>query len=269
MTSAELLPEVIAVALKAGRAILEIYRSEDPGITLKADSSPLTLADRASHDIIINGLQSISSYPLLSEEGSLIPYEERSNWKTFWLIDPLDGTKEFIKKNGEFTVNIALVHKGVPVMGVVYCPVQKKLYCGSEGSGSLMMEPVGTDCIYGMSDLLAKAKKCPLPSDRKTFTVVASRSHVNRETELYLDKLREKYGEIQIVSKGSSLKLCMVAEGAADLYPRLGPTMEWDTAAAHSVVRYAGGTVARFDNGTPLCYNKKNLLNPHFIVSMQ
>lgn len=269
MISADLLKEVIGISVEAGKAILDIYNGNDPGITIKADSSPLTRADRASHDVIVRRMESISSFPLMSEEGSAIPYEERKGWDTFWLIDPLDGTKEFIKKNGEFTVNIALIHEGAPVMGSVYCPVLRRLYFGYEASGSFMLDDLGFDNIPEYNSLLKKAQKLPLVNPREIFTVVASRSHANAETEKYLEKLRKEHGQLRIVSKGSSLKLCMVAEGVADLYPRLGPTMEWDTAAAHAVVRYAGGTVNSFDSGMSLLYNKENLVNPYFIVSME
>ena len=262
----EKLPELITIAVKAGKAILDIYDSDNHGVTYKDDSSPLTCADRASHDILTSGLQSLSEYPVLSEEGRSIPFEQRKKWETFWLLDPLDGTKEFIKKNGEFTVNIALVHKGIPVLGIVYSPVLEKLYFGSETYPSILIEHIRVDTLADIETALANAKKLPVASDREQYTVVASRSHSNPQTEQFVQSLREKHGEINLTSIGSSLKLCLVADGTADIYPRLGPTMEWDTAAAHSVVLYAGGSVNEFESGMPLVYNKKELLNPFFVV---
>lgn len=262
------LPELIAVAVKAGKAILDIYNSDDHGVTYKDDSSPLTCADRAAHDVITHGLQSLSDYPILSEEGRSIPYEQRKTWKTFWLVDPLDGTKEFIKKNGEFTVNIALVEDGIPVLGIVYSPVLQKLYFGSKTHPSIQMDQIHDDTVSSIETALTKATQLPITSNRELFTVVASRSHSNPQTEQYVQSLKDKHGDIQLTSIGSSLKLCLVADGTADIYPRLGPTMEWDTAAAHAVVLYAGGSVNEFESGTPLTYNKKELLNPYFVVEI-
>jgi 3'(2'), 5'-bisphosphate nucleotidase len=262
----EKLPELIAVAVKAGKAITDIYDSDDPGITFKEDSSPLTRADRAAHNSITRGLQSLSDYPILSEEGRSIPYGQRKTWETFWLVDPLDGTKEFIKKNGEFTVNIALVQNGIPVLGIVYSPVLKKLYFGSKTYQSILLEQIHDDTPSGIETELPKAMQLPITSNRERFTVVASRSHSNPQTEQYLQSLKKKHGDIHLTSMGSSLKLCLVADGTADIYPRLGPTMEWDTAAAHAVVLYAGGSVKEFESGRPLTYNKKELLNPYFMV---
>lgn len=264
----EKLPELIDVAVKAGEAILAVYDSDDHGITYKDDSSPLTRADRASHDVIVQGLQSIADYPILSEEGRSIPYEQRKSWKTFWLLDPLDGTKEFIKKNGEFTVNIALVQNGVPVLGIVYSPVLQKLYFGSTSYPSILLEQMRVDTLADIATVLPKAKQLPITANRKQFTVVASRSHSNPQTEQFVQSLREQHGDINLTSIGSSLKLCLVADGTADIYPRLGPTMEWDTAAAHAVVLYAGGSVKEFESGKPLTYNKKELLNPYFVVEI-
>lgn len=238
-------------ALAAGKEILKIYESGDFSIEAKADDSPLTLADKAAHHKIVSFLDK-TGIPILSEEGRDIPYEERSKWEYFWMVDPLDGTKEFIKKNGEFTVNIALIHKGESVLGVVCTPVLNELFWAVKGSGSYVKR-------NGQISKLSTSKKS-LKEHR--LRVVASRSHMSKETEEYLEKLTEP----EIVSKGSSLKFLLIASGQADLYPRFGPTMEWDTAAAHVIVMEAGGSVTLTDHKTSLLYNKENLLNPYFIV---
>lgn len=234
-------------AKAAGVEILKIYESGDFSIESKADNSPLTLADKASHETIVSYLQK-TDLPILSEEGREILFEERNEWEYFWMIDPLDGTKEFIKKNGEFTVNIALIHKDTPVLGVVYPPVLDQMYSAIKGQGS---ELDGQKIFVSGKTL-----------DQPQLRTVASRSHMSAETQEFVDRLVNP----EIVSKGSSLKLLMVASGEADVYPRFGPTMEWDTAAAHVVVTEAGGQVLQTDLKTPITYNKINLLNPYFIV---
>ncbi len=245
------LNELLVLAEKAARAagheILKIYESGDFSIESKSDDSPLTLADKASHNTIVSFLDT-TGIPILSEEGRDIPYQERKGWDFFWMIDPLDGTKEFIKKNGEFTVNIALIHKNQPVLGVVFPPVLDQMYSAIAGKGAT---------LDGKS-LKASGKKLTDPN----LKTVASRSHMSIETQEFVDGLTDP----EIVSKGSSLKLLMVASGEADVYPRFGPTMEWDTAAAHIVAVEAGGRVLNTDLTEPLKYNKENLLNPHFIV---
>ncbi len=279
----------ISASLKAGAAILDVYRS-DFAVEHKDDKSPLTLADRRSHEVIASALKE-TGLPILSEEGRDIPYEERRHWEYFWLVDPLDGTKEFIKRNGEFTVNIALIHKTRPVMGVVYVPVKDVLYFGGEGLGAYKQtnarktsdvrrepftEPVGLNavipaCPESFCDTLLKSsRKLPLlkESDRP-YTVIASRSHMSKETEEYLDKLRAEHGEVEIISAGSSLKFCLVAEGLADEYPRFGPTMEWDTAAGQAVVEGAGGDVVAVPHQYHLAYNKPDLHNPWFMVRLE
>jgi len=243
---------IIDIALNAGQEIMNIYNSSDFGVEIKSDNSPLTLADKAAHEVIMEGLNK-TEYPVLSEEGAKTPFEERKNWKRFWMVDPLDGTKEFIKKNGEFTVNIALIENGEPIFGVVYAPVLEVLYYGLKGGGA-----------YKISQGEKKEIKISIPKDK--LVVVASRSHLNGETSDYIQRVKEKYKTTKIISKGSSLKLVLVAEGKAHLYPRFAPTMEWDTAAGHAVVVAAGGYVTKTD-GSPLIYNKENLLNPYFIVS--
>lgn len=242
---------ICSLAKKAGMAILEVYNGEIT-VEIKDDKSPLTAADKASHEVIMAGLKALTpDIPILSEEGKNIPYEERRHWKRFWLVDPLDGTKEFIKRNGEFTVNIALIEGNAPVFGVVYVPVPDKMYTGVVGEGANVKEGNGETTKIQVRKVDAKAG----------LTVVMSRSHPSPELEAYLNGVNVA----EALPVGSSLKLCVVAEGIADLYPRLGPTMEWDTAAGQAVVLAAGGRV-RTPEGCPLVYNKKNLLNPHFIV---
>ena len=255
----------IRAALKAGEAILEVYDSDDFGIETKEDASPLTIADQRAHDIIIKHLEE-TEFPVLSEEGKLTPYEDRSNWNRFWLVDPLDGTKEFIKRNGEFTVNIALVEEGKAIFGVVYAPVINELYVGIPERGAFKCKK--EKYFYQPLDyLLQFSESLPVEgTEDESFRVVASRSHYNEETRAFVESLDSGGKEISLVSKGSSLKLCMVASGEADIYPRLGPTMEWDTAAAHAVVKSSGKNVYRTDNGEELSYNKQNLLNPYFVV---
>ena len=249
---AGLLEPVAALALKAGNEILAVYNSEEFSIQEKEDKSPLTAADLASHHAIVDGLTALTAdIPVLSEESASLPFSERSSWQRYWLVDPLDGTREFIKRNGEFTVNIALIDAGVPVLSVVHVPVSGVSYLACQGQGAFKQEP---------------------GSERRAITVrklgdgpvmvVGSRSHRGDSLISFLEKL----GEHDMVGMGSSLKLCLVAEGAADLYPRLGPTSEWDTAAAQCVVEQAGGFVTGTDM-KPLRYNTKDsLLNPFFLV---
>ncbi|MCD8166038.1 MAG: 3'(2'),5'-bisphosphate nucleotidase CysQ [Bacteroides sp.] len=256
----------VEAALEAGRQILTIYNDPgaDFGIEKKADHSPLTLADKKSHETILSFL-SRTPYPVLSEEGRNIPYAERKEWPLLWIVDPLDGTKEFIKRNGEFTVNIALVKEGVPVMGVIYIPVQKQLYFAAEGLGAWRVTDI-TEFAGSLEELMATARKLPVETDRERFVVVASRSHLSPETATYIEDIRKQHASVELISVGSSLKICRVAEGEADLYPRFAPTMEWDTAAGHAIACAAGYEMYRAEDGEPLCYNKEELLNPWFIV---
>lgn len=231
---------------------MEVYRSGDTGETSKADETPLTLADLAAHRIIVEALTSLTpDIPILSEEAADIAYPVRSQWKRYWLVDPLDGTREFIKRNGEFTVNIALIENGEPVLGVVYAPVLDVCYYGAREAGAFVQR--------GNAAVQAVMVKPHVAGE--AIKVVASRSHSDARTEALLKQL----GEYQCISMGSSLKLCLVAEGAAHFYPRLGPTMEWDTAAAHAVVNAAGGIVCNMA-GDELHYNKMDLHNPEFLV---
>jgi len=244
------LEKVTSIAKEAGNIIMEIY-AQDFSVSYKEDNSPLTQADLKSNEIICNSLKELyPNIPILSEENKEVPYAERKDWKIFWLIDPIDGTKEFVKKNGEFTVNIALVENSVPVLGVVYAPVLEEMYVAKKGFGAFK-----------------NGEKLPLLHNefpKECLNVVASKSHLSEETQKFIDDLDTR--RVEQVSKGSSLKLCMVAEGIADIYPRLAPTMEWDTAAAHAIVLEAGKEVIQFENKEVVMYNKENLLNPWFIV---
>lgn len=246
-----LLPEIIRISRLAGEAILRIY-SQEFDVEQKDDASPLTAADLASHHVIHDALQDLTpDVPVLSEESALVDFALRSGWNEYWLIDPLDGTKEFIKRNGEFTVNIALVRHHQPVMGVVHVPVSGVTYSGIAGQGAQRVDS------HGISTGISVRQPCAEPP-----VVVGSRSHANPLLERFLEPL----GAYELTSMGSSLKFCLVAEGRADFYPRLGPTSEWDTAAAHAVVNAAGGQVITLD-GQPLRYNlKQSLLNPDFLV---
>jgi 3'(2'), 5'-bisphosphate nucleotidase len=249
------LQKLASIARDAGRVILSIYNdpSADFNISKKADDSPLTAADRASNQVIVSGLeQHYSEIPILSEEGKEIDFATRSNWDRFWLVDPLDGTKEFIKRNGEFTVNIALIEAGEPVLGVVYAPVLDRMFVGDE-RGAFELDSEGNQAAIHANDW---------DENKSGLKVVASRSHPSPELAEFIDSLNKP----ELVSMGSSLKIVLVATGEADVYPRLGPTMEWDTAAAHAVVAAAGGNVTRHDTGEALTYNKESLLNPWFIV---
>ena len=248
----ELLTKAVSIAKQAGAAIMEIYAASDVAVSRKADCSPLTEADLASHRIICNALAKLTpDWPALSEESAEIPAAQRMTWKKYWLVDPLDGTKEFIKRNGEFTVNIALIENGRPILGVVYAPVLEVCYFAQQGAGAYVQRLAGT----------AQAIKVKTHIAGETIKVVASRSHSDARTEALLTQL----GSCETISMGSSLKLCLVAEGAAHFYPRLGPTMEWDTAAAHAVVNEAGGTVCNKD-AEELQYNKADLHNSEFFV---
>ena len=268
---------------EAGQAILDVYK-QDFDVSYKEDRSPLTLADQRSHNIIVDHLTdpSVKNLPILSEEGKDIPFEQRSEWEYFWLIDPLDGTKEFIKRNGEFTVNIALIYQHRPILGVIYAPVNNVFYFASEGLGSFKLK---NDNVFELLDgktsginkdsvlkeIIKHSNKLPcydtpLDTHDSQLVIVGSRSHPSREFEAFVKTMRKKHAKVEVISSGSSLKLCLVAEGRADIYPRLGPTMEWDTAAGQAIVEQANGSVLNYETGESLQYNKKNLLNSWFIV---
>jgi 3'(2'), 5'-bisphosphate nucleotidase len=244
------LDAIVDIAKEAGNAIMEIYK-KDFEVEYKDDKSPLTQADIKSNKIICSSLEKLySNIPIMSEENKQIKYEIRKNWEYYWCIDPIDGTKEFIKKNGEFTVNIALIHKNIPVLGVVYAPAIDEMYKAKKGEGAFKNNI-----------------KLPISRDDDKFIIVASKSHMSEETQKYIDEIKTNKEKV-LISKGSSLKLCLVAEGRADIYPRLTPTMEWDTDAADAIVRESGKMSYQFDknNNQPIIYNKENLLNPWFVV---
>jgi 3'(2'), 5'-bisphosphate nucleotidase len=248
------LNSISATAREAGAAIMQIYE-RDFDIQHKGDGSPLTEADLAAHHLICGQLAELSpELPILSEESRDIPYAERADWQRYWLVDPLDGTKEFVNRNGEFTVNIALIEDGKPVLGVVYAPVMDILYTGCAGVAMMQKANEQPEEIHVR------------PFSGKKPCLVASRSHAGEALTAAIERLSDRFGDIDTLSMGSSFKLCLVAEGRADLYPRLGLTSEWDTAAAHAVVTAAGGSVTTL-SGENLCYNKENLLNPWFLVS--
>jgi len=246
----ELINPIVDLAIDAGQAILGVYAT-DFDVQSKDDESPLTQADLASHRCIVAGLEKLTpDIPIISEEEGLPSFEERGQWQRYWLIDPLDGTKEFVNRNGEFTVNIALIDSNRPVFGVVHVPIQEKTYIGCEGHGAELRDGTSSTAIHVST------------SSNDPVRIVGSRSHRGSSLDAFLEKL----GDTDMIPMGSSLKFCVVAEGHADIYPRLGPTSEWDTAAAHAVVEQAGGQVLELD-GKPLLYNAKaDILNPWFVV---
>jgi 3'(2'), 5'-bisphosphate nucleotidase len=281
-----LLLAALRTAKDAGLAVLDVYKQEFD-MWYKEDRSPLTSADQRSHKIIVDHLNdpSIKSFPILSEEGKDIPFEQRRTWKYFWLVDPLDGTKEFIKKNGEFTVNIALIYQNRPVLGIIYAPVKQCFYFASKDMGAYRLQcndadgqlddgVVESDEDEVLGAILRRSDKLPcedlrLDTSDSQLVIAGSRSHPSKEFEVFVESMKKKYAKVEVVSSGSSLKLCLVAEGRADIYPRLGPTMEWDTAAGQAVVEQASGSVVNYETGEPLKYNKKILLNPWFIAKIR
>jgi len=253
------LKEIISIAKEAGNAIMEIY-NKDFTVAYKDDHSPLTIADTTSNEIICTALSKLyPEIPIMSEENQQIDYETRKKWEYYWCIDPIDGTKEFIKKNGEFTVNIALIYRNTPVLGVVYAPAIGELYMAKKGEGAFKL-------VFSGQSLVVSEEKLPISRNRDELVVVASKSHLTPETQDFINQLKTNDQRLTTISKGSSLKLCMVAEGIADIYPRLAPTMEWDTAAADAIVRESGKMTYQFETEAPIEYNKENLLNSWFVV---
>lgn len=269
MDDSALLHIAILAALEAGKRILDVYDGDDFEVEVKKDGSPLTRADRRANEGITEALAH-TGIPLLSEEGRHVPHAERQAWSRFWLVDPLDGTKEFLKRNGEFTVNIALVVGDSPELGVVYAPAKRVLYFGGAKRGAFVLRDPSSQAL-SLEEFETQSLRLPLPRAVRPYLVVGSRSHPSPESTSYLETLRAEHADLELRSIGSSLKLCLVAEGAADVYPRFAPTMEWDTAAAHAVVLGAGGGVYRYEPGRgavgPVVYNKENLLNPWFVVT--
>ena len=261
----ELINKAIKAAIFAGAEILDVYNTSDFQVETKSDNSPLTIADKRAHNKIVDHLE-VLDIPIMSEEGEIAEYSERKNWNLYWCIDPLDGTKEFIKRNGEFTVNIALMNQNTPVGGVIYVPVTKELYFSENSIGAFKINSIDEQYIADIDILIKQASKLPITNQDKVFTIVASRSHLSKETQNFINNMQTRFGNVETISKGSSLKLCMVAEGKADIYPRFAPTMEWDTAAGTAIALGAGFKVTKADGVSPLDYNKADLLNPWFIV---
>jgi 3'(2'), 5'-bisphosphate nucleotidase len=251
----KLAAEVGEISRLAGAAIMDIYATEDFGIEHKADDSPLTRADKAANDVIVAGLEALEfQAPIISEEGKEMSYATRSQFTRFWLVDPLDGTKEFIKRNGDFTVNIALVENGKPILGAVYVPVTNELFYSAPGQGAWEVKEVG--------GTPSRVSAAAFTLQDVNLRIVASRSHLNQETQDFIDK----FDRPELVQRGSSLKIMELARGSAHVYPRLAPTMEWDTGAAHAILLEAGGKLVDDATGKELRYNKESLLNPHFIA---
>ena len=258
----------ILSSILAGKEILAIYESDNFEIEYKKDESPLTIADTKANIIISQNLQK-TSIPILSEEGSKINYDERKKWEYFWMIDPLDGTKEFVKKNGEFTVNIALIKNNIPILGVVFSPCLKKLYYSTINGNAYLVNNIDLNLNDEEQLIFINNNKEQLPFKKSNkYKIVASRSHLSDETKAFIAQQKERYSNIEIVSIGSSLKLCLIAEANASIYPRFAPTMEWDTAAGHAIINAAGGRVIKHETKNELEYNKKNLLNPWFIATL-
>ena len=255
----------IRACVAAGKEINEVYNS-DFNVEYKNDQSPLTLADKKSNEIIEEFLQK-TKISIISEEGINLHYDLRKNKNLLWLVDPLDGTKEFIKKNGEFTVNIALLENNTPVIGVIYVPCSRTLYFSNKKIGSYKLILQETEKIESIKYIISLSKKLPIKKEKKIpYVIVCSRSHMNELTEKFISKKKDAYKIVKTISAGSSIKICLVAEGVADVYPRLAPTMEWDIAAGHAIAKFAGFNVKSIVDGKEMSYNKKNLLNSSFVV---
>ena len=252
----------IEASIKAGKKILEIYTSDDFNLDYKDDNSPLTLADIASNEIIENILRT-SNIPILSEEGNTLDYQQRKDFKHLWIVDPLDGTKEFVKKNNEFTVNIALIENQKPILGVIYAPALKVLYFSEEKFGSYKLE-LKTSILSSLD--YSRAIKLPVSINKNSYGVVTSRSHLDKETLSYIEKLKNIRSNVKSVPIGSSLKFCLLAEGTADCYPRFSPCMEWDTAAGQIICKEAGFELIDQTTNAEMLYNRENLLNNSFVV---
>jgi len=266
----QLLHQTIIAAVLAGKEIIDVYNTKFD-VEYKDDNSPLTLADKKASEKIMEELRQFN-IPVLSEEGVHESFETRKAWTKLWIVDPLDGTKEFVKRNGEFTVNIALVEDNSPTLGVIYSPVFKDIYFAAKGIGSFKIDKEQFSSLVNsikeasLETLLGLAKSLPIISDRKNYIVVASRSHMSTETHQHIEALKLQHKEVDIVTTGSSIKMCWVAEGVADEYPRFGPTMEWDTAAGQAILQEANASLIDFETKQPMKYNRKNLLNNWFIA---
>lgn len=260
----DILDTAIRAAIDAGTAIMHVYDTAFK-VDVKTDNSPLTKADRDAHNVIVKQLEK-TGLPVLSEEGRDIPYDERSKWERFWMVDPLDGTKEFVKRNGEFTVNIALIENGKPIAGVIFVPVSKVLYVGWVGDSAWKFKLSDREAAFTWRDLTTVGEKLPIIKHTSEYRIVGSRSHNSPDSQAFIDRARKDYEHVRLVSMGSSLKICLVAEGQADVYPRFAPTMEWDTAAGHAIVKAAGKNITDHFTQQEMEYNKPNLLNNWFLV---
>lgn len=260
----KLLATAIEAAIDAGAVIMKVY-AKDFDVEIKSDNSPLTIADKNANTVI-NSFLIRTEIPIISEENKQLPYNDRKDWETCWMVDPLDGTKEFVKRNGEFTVNIALIHKNTPVLGVIYVPVTKTLYYGivEENKGYKMV--LENHSYSEVVNAVNIERLQPIKESSNIVKVVGSRSHKSPDTEAFIKSIEAEGKEVEIVSKGSSLKFCLVAEGNATIYPRYAPTMEWDTAAGHAICNAVGLKVYQVPGNKELQYNKENLLNPYFLV---
>lgn len=254
----------INAAILGGQKIMEVYNSNFE-VEFKSDDSPLTIADKNANAIITELLKQ-TKIQVLSEEGRNIPYEERKNWNQLWIVDPLDGTKEFVKRNGEFTVNIALIENNFPILGVIYVPVTRELFFASQNNGSYKCAIAENYNEKLLETILETAVKLSSIAQPDSCRIVASRSHMSAETERYIELKRERFNHVELVSKGSSLKFCLVAENLADCYPRYAPTMEWDTAAGQIIVEEVGKTLIDVKTGNRMTYNREQLLNNWFLV---
>lgn len=263
ISSIELIQIALNASVAAGDRIMEIYLNENFEIQSKSDDSPLTKADLAANDIICKQLLQ-TDIPILSEEGKHRPYSERKAWDLLWIVDPIDGTKEFIKRNGEFTVNIALIENQIPILGVILVPVTSEIYFAHKDFGSFKTSVDQLDSDF--NTLISRAVKLPLTNKKNPFVVAASKSHQTPETLTYIDELSKVHESIELISKGSSLKICMVAEGTANCYPRFAPTMEWDTAAGHAICLYAGKNLIDMTTKESMLYNRAELTNNWFLV---
>lgn len=265
LLNAEVAAEVAGICARAGAAIMEIYQEPDVEVRLKADQTPVTAADFAAHRVVVDGLRaSWPEVPVLSEESGQILWSERQTWRTYWLVDPLDGTKEFVKKNDDFTVNVALIQDGEPVMGVIFAPVYGLTYWAARGLGAFKVDAQGSAPI-GVSSRQIPRVDAPEPAQARPLTIIVSRSHITGANAQFMSDIEQIYREPTLLRVGSSLKLCMIADGRADVYPRMGPTSEWDIAAGQCILEQAGGVVEQL-NGQRLRYNKQSLLNPHFVA---
>ncbi len=252
-------------AIEAGKDIMHVYNNESFDVDFKSDDSPLTKADLRAHERIMSFLEQ-TNFPVLSEEGAHAPYEDRRNWQQLWVVDPLDGTKEFIKRNGEFTVNIAFIENKAPLFGVIYVPAQETLYIGGKNIPAGKLQNALNHSLGSLQDLLDKCENMTSNTLPEEHTIVASRSHLSEETEAFIAERQSKFGKVNTVSMGSSLKICLVAENKAHVYPRYAPTMEWDTAAGHAIAIGAGKELIDYETKSPMQYNREQLRNNWFIV---